>query len=558
MKSLPLGISDFRELHKYNKYYVDKTLFIKEIINCDEKIILLPRPRRFGKTMNMSTLKYFFELSDQSAENRKLFSGLAIENEPEFDAFQGKYPIIYVSFKDVKNTDFENAYDKIKNLIAAVYKSHKYLLENLEEDEKIFFQKILYKNANQNELAESLLSLSEYLLKYHSIEPILLIDEYDTPIHTAYANNYYKEMISFLRVLYGTVLKDNINLSKAVLTGILRVAKESIFSGVNNFGVYTLLNNRFSDKFGFTENEVLQLISDYNIQEDETEIQKWYNGYIFGKTIIYNPWSILRHIYTREDGFKPHWVNTASNEIIQNLINKSDPVLKKEFHLLLLNQSITKHLNEDVVFYDLEKDSNNIYTFLVFSGYLKAFNPKRVGNKLHYELKIPNIEVNIEFENILKTWFAESYTNEKVYDLLRSLTDGDVKLFEQILGDFILNTLSYFDTAGKNVEKVYQAFLLGIFVNLIDNYEIKSEQESGHGRYDIALIPHDKTKLAIIMELKSINKKETKTKVLSEAIKQMKERQYSVSIRNRGYERILEFAVTFDGKRCWTKKADSN
>jgi len=560
MKKLPLGKSDFRQVMECEDYYVDKTLLIKEIINNADSVILIPRPRRFGKTMNMTMLRYFFDCIDSPLENRKLFDGMAITKEPEFDKYQGQHPVIYLTFKDVKSRNYELAIDRIKDIISDLYNEKEYLLDILNEKEKIIFKNIIDKTASLNKYAESINKLSLYLKKYFKKTPILLIDEYDTPIHTAFYENYYNDMISFLREFFGYSVKDNSNINKTVMTGILRIAKESIFSGMNNLGVFTTLNLEFADKFGFTEQEVNQLIINFNLLEYQAEIQRWYDGYIFGETIIYNPFSITNFISHYKEGLKPYWVNTASNDLIKHLVSKSNDILKNEFLYLLKNNYLTKTLDENIVFADLEKNNDNIYSFLVFTGYLKALNKQQDEENIKYDLKIPNLEVRTVFKSILQNWFAESYDYAKIDLLLKSLTKGDMETFEEVLSNFILTTLSYFDTAGKNVEKVYQAFMLGLFVNLSSYYEVKSEQESGFGRYDIALIPRDNTKLAIIMELKTINvtKNETKLKALNSALRQIKDRKYAEAVRNKGCNNILELAVVFDGKQCWVKTNKKN
>jgi hypothetical protein len=451
---------------------------------------------------------------------------------------------------------FDNALVSIKLLISEEFKRHKYLLETdvLNEFEKEKFFDIIRLKANTSFYEKSLKDLSTYLLRYYHQKPILLIDEYDTPIHTAYSEGYYREMIAFMRSFLGAGLKDNTNIYKGVLTGILRVAKESIFSGMNNLGVYTLLQTEFSDKFGLTEKEVEQLLNDYQIEEKYDAIKRWYNGYIFGDTVIYNPWSILNYVSSKDKRLRNYWANTSSNEIIKDLIANSTEMVKAELQDLLQDIPIRRRLNENIVFDDLTRNEITIYSFLVFSGYLKAFAPVDVDEIPHYNLLIPNREVKQVFKDVIMSWITYSYENHRLQMMLNALIRNEIKVFEEILSDFVLETLSYFDTQRRSVEGVYQAFILGLLVNLSPRYEINSNKESGYGRYDISIIPKDKNKPAIIMELKKISFDEDKDSALANALNQIEEKKYEADIRKKGIKEITKLAVTFDGKRVWVKE----
>ena len=556
MQKLPIGYSDFKTIREENFYYIDKSLFIKEVLNTGSQVLLLPRPRRFGKTLNLSMLRYFFEKVENADAIKMLFKGLAIEKEREFEEHCCKYPVIFLTFKDVKNLDFENALFSIKLLLAEEFKRHEYLLETgvLNAFERDKFSDIIRLKASAAIYEKSLKDLSVYLFRYYHRKPIILIDEYDTPIHTTYSEGYYREMIAFMRSFLGAGLKDNTNIYKGVLTGILRVAKESIFSGMNNLGVYTLLQTEFSDKFGLTEKEVEKLLSDYHTEEKYEIVKRWYNGYIFGDTLIYNPWSILNYIANIEDGPKAYWANTSSNQIIKDLIANSTEMVKSELQDLLQDIPIRKRLNENIVFDELTRNEITIYSFLVFSGYLKAFSPIDIDEIPHYNLLIPNREVKQVFKDVIMNWITYSYENQRLQMMLKALTEGDISVFEEILSDFVLETLSYFDTQRKNVERVYQAFILGLLVNLSPRYEINSNKESGYGRYDISIIPKDRNRRAIIMELKKISFNENKDSALANALKQIEEKEYEADIRKRGIKDITKLAVTFDGKRVWVKE----
>ena len=564
MKELPVGISDFKRIMEEGLYFVDKSLLIKEILDKKIDTFLLPRPRRFGKTINLTMLRCFFEKRENKEERdgkRKLFSGLEIEKESLFEEHFAKYPVIYLTFKDIGSNNFKSARIKIKALIAKEFRRHKYLLENdvLDESEKEKFRDIISEKAPIEAYEDSLINLTKYLHEHHGPKPIVLIDEYDTPIHSAFQNGYYDDCISFFKGFLGAGLKDNDDIFKSVITGILRIARESIFSGLNNLSVFTIVSKRFSEYFGLTQKEVEKILHDHNLQKRVEDVKEWYDGYVFGTTKIYNPWSIVNFVTRIEEGFKPYWANTSSNEILRELIKESPPVLKEEFVDLMRDIPVTTYLNENIVLRDVKSDEASIYSFLLFSGYLKAFdameNPE--DREIYYKLLLPNLEIKQIFKHVILKWIKESkFENDKLQMMLKALVSGDVETFEYILSLFVLETLSYFDTAGKNVEKVYQAFILGMLVNLSNDYEVSSERESGFGRYDVAVVPKDKSKLAIIMEFKTINefRDETKDHALASAMEQLNERRYEIAIIKQGIANIKKLAVVFDGKRCWVKE----
>jgi len=502
LKKLPIGTSDFKKLRKADKYFADKSLFIKEIIDEDSEIILLPRPRRFGKTLNITMLRYFFEKTDKKKETAELFSGLEIEKEDVFNEHLCRYPVIYLTFKDIKSSDFKEDLEAINILIADEFERHDYLLDSnaITENQKKRFKDIMNLRANISVVKKSLFYLSDYLYKHHKEKPIVLIDEYDTPIISGYIEDYYKETIDFFRSLLGAGLKDNPNIYKGVLTGILRVAKESIFSDMNNLGVYSLLRVKFSDKFGLTQKEVLSLLQYYDKKEKIKNVRSWYNGYIFGGKTIYNPWSIINYTANIADGELPYWVNTSSNSLIQDILKDSHSGIKKELYDLLKDISIYKKIEENIAFEYLKKNESIIYSFLLFSGYLKAYKCSEVEDEKYCKLQIPNREVKLVFKNVIVKWINEAYEDYgKLRTMLEALVKGEIKVFEEILNDFVITTLSYFNTGGKkDVERVYQAFILGLLVNLSIDYEVTSEKESGYGRYDISIVPKDKNKKSVI------------------------------------------------------------
>ena len=556
-KKLPIGTSDFKKLRKADKYFVDKSLFIKEIIDEDSEIILLPRPRRFGKTLNLTMLRYFLEKTDNKKETEQLFSGLEIEKENVFSEHICKYPVIYLTFKDIKSPNFEHSIESIKQVIADEYRKHAYLLESdeLDDFEKGDINNIASATANISILERSLLYLSRYLYKHHKEKPIILIDEYDTPIISAYIEGYYKETIIFFRTFLGAGLKDNRNIYKGVLTGILRVAKESIFSDMNNLGVYSIMREEYNDHFGFTEKEVEELAYDYNIKEHLENIKKWYDGYMFGKNIIYNPWSILSFVSSKDKKYRSYWANTSSNKLIQDIIQEVTGNIKEEIYELLKNRPVTKKIEENIAFENLKNNESTLYSFLLFCGYLKAYECMDIEDELHCRLQIPNTEVKLVFKNIIVKWISEAYKDyDKLRIMLKALVKGEIKVFEEILNDFVITTMSYFNTGGKKeVERVYQAFILGLLVNLAIDYEVTSEKESGYGRYDISIVPKDKSKKAVIMELKRIETDETTETALDNALLQIEEKKYETVILAQGVTDIAKLGVVFDGKRVWVK-----
>jgi len=556
-RKMPIGVSDFKRVRQDNAYYVDKSLYIKEIIEDSSSVILIPRPRRFGKTLNMSMLSYFFDNND-SANNRKLFDGLNIEKESVFDEHQGKHPVIFITLKDIKGKTYSETIQRIRLEISSLYERHAYLLssDKISLNKKQLYETIIYRSASDVDYQTSLKFLSELLWLHYDLQSILLIDEYDTPIHSGFSDGFYDEIISFARVFLGDAIKDNSYLYKGVLTGTLRISKESVFTGLNNLGVYSMLRSEYSDKFGFTPLELHEIMDYFELSHMEADVQHWYNGYIVGKQEIYNPWSIINFVANVDHHFIAYWVNTSSNDLIKQLIKESPAEVKLLMQDLIKGVPVLKTLNENISFPELFNTADAIFSFLVFSGYLKAEFSEMIKHRNYYNLSIPNIEIRLIFEDIIINWFAESYENKKVKQLLQALLTGNIAEFERTFSDLILSTLSYFDTQTKNVEKVYQAFILGMLVNLSETHAINSEKESGFGRYDIAILPKDLNKKAIIMELKIVDSyyEETKDTALDKALQQIEDKKYETNIRNNGYNDILKLGVVFDGKRVWVRE----
>ncbi|MBV7275115.1 AAA family ATPase [Clostridium sp. PL3] len=558
MKRIQVGTSDFKELIEGNNYFVDKSLLIKEFIENGAKIILTPRPRRFGKTLNLSMLKYFFDIRTKE-ETKNLFKGLKIEGEKEIMKLQGEYPVVFITFKNEKYISYEDFKDGIEFLLASLYKEHDYLLQSdkLSEIDKKEYIEMMERRASIASLCNGISSLMGYMNKHYGRKVMLFIDEYDVPIQEGYLRGYYNELIALIRNLLTAALKDNLYVEKSLITGILRVAKESIFSGLNNLKVYSILSFRFSDKFGFTEEEMKELTEYYNLKDSIEEIKNWYNGYIFGGKVIYNPWSVLNYIDNNEDGFMPYWINSSSNDLIKRLLLKGDKEIKLDLQYLIEGKSINKVIDDTIVMAEVEDSNQNIWSFLLLSGYLKAVKTELIRGRLNCELQIPNEEVHIFYENLIVKWFQEAMTNQKYEEMLSNLVTGDIENFGYAFQEFVINNLSYFDVSGKEPEKVYHAFVLGMLVSISNTHEVKSNKESGFGRYDVMIIPKDISKPGIIIEFKKINvlSKETLEQGKVEALKQIDKMKYDEELKNCNVKDIIKLAIVFKGKEVMISEA---
>jgi len=555
MKKLPIGISDFRKVIRDNNYFVDKSMLIHELINSNAQISLLPRPRRFGKTLNLSMLRYFFENRE---DNSYLFKELEIYKRDEFKTHQGKYPVIFLTFKDVKNASFQDAMYGIRDLITQEYEKHYDDIKEMKLSirEKRIIDSILNCSDSNRDYENSIFLLSKLLYQKYNQEVVILIDEYDTPIHASYLYGYYDKLIIFMRNLLSGAFKDNDYLFRGAITGILRVSKESIFSGVNNLKTYSILESRYSDRFGFTIDETTEILDSFGLKDRYDEISKSYNGYKIGDHTMFNPWSILNYIDNPKHELLPYWANTSSNDLVKHLISISSLKFKKSLEIWLKGGSIRSEIDSNIVFSEIEKSDENIYSLLFFSGYLKCLNKKLINQKYQCNLAIPNREVQYIFRNIISNWINESFRNDRLEILLEALTTGNIKLFEKLFSQFVLETLSFYDVNKKNEEAVYHAFLLGILISL-NNYEVISNRETGLGRVDIILLHReDKNRVAIIMELKTIDEFEEETKdiALKKALKQIEKKKYEIEVKKRGYNNILKMGVVFDGKRVWVKQ----
>jgi len=543
---------DFEEIISNNIYYIDKTLLIREIETKNEKVYLFPRPRRFGKTLNMMMLRRFFEKTEVS--KKPLFDGLLIANEPEIMAKQGQYPVIWLTFKDCNGIDFQSTYEKITRLVQKEYQRHNYLekSEQLDDKYKEYYKSIVDLKANRTDVEESIKNLCIFLEKHYNQKPYLLIDEYDSPINHSYTKGFYNECITLLRNLYSSALKDNPYIEKAIITGIYRVAKESIFSGLNNLKVATILNDDFADSFGFTQEEVDKIIIDYEREADAETIKNWYNGYIFGKnTVIYNPWSVLNYVDDKDHMPKPYWLNTSNNDIIKELISNSKPEIKKDIEVLLQGGTLVKSISEDIVFGNITQSEDAIWNFFLFSGYLKVIELKQIDYKIYGVFAIPNIELQLIFRDSVLDWFVKADTAEQFSSILKYLKNKQFADFEDYFEEFIAQVCSYYDFADKEPERVYHALVLGMMVNLKSEYKITSNRESGNGRYDIMLHPLKNNLPAFIFEFKKYSEKREKDidETLQNALNQIKTLNYASTLQQEGFTDIHYIAIAFKGKK---------
>ncbi|MDJ0838528.1 MAG: AAA family ATPase [Acidobacteriota bacterium] len=542
---LPIGIDDFQRVIEDGYYYVDKSMFIAEVLETSALVQLITRPRRFGKTINMSMLHAFFD--ERQPDNAALFEGLAIQKSPWFDRL-GRYPVIFLTFKDLKADTFDDFLDLFRNMMAKAFRDRKYLMEDLDEFDAEDFRKIAKKQGNPADLKDSLTLLMEFLAAHHQGKVILLIDEYDSPIHTGYAGGYYREIAGFMRGLLGKALKGNKILEKAVLTGILRVARESIFSDLNHVDVFTLLSLPFSDKFGFTEAETENLLHQAGLGEKAVAVQNWYNGYLAGETTIYNPWSILNYIDKSKEGLRPHWVNTSSNDLIKKQLIGAAPEVLDDLQALLKGETVKTMVHQHTVFEDLNRNTETLWSFFLFCGYLKVTEKIRKDNREFYRLAVPNTEVELLFQDIVASWLHRDIGPTKVSRYLESLINGDMPTFGQFLQETVRSVLSYYDTAKPNPERVYHAFVLGLLVHLRDRYEVTSNREAGHGRYDVIMRPRNPKERGVIFEFKIAESADQMEDALQEALDQIETRQYGAELEAAGVTLRSEIAVAFCGK----------
>ena len=538
MKRIGIGLSDFKHLIEEDFYYFDKTKFIDEVIKDGAQVKLFTRPRRFGKTLNMSMLKYFFDIKE-AEENRKLFKNLYIEKTESFKE-QGQYPVVFLSLKDLKATTWEEMEMGIKSTISRLFLDHRYLLNDLDKFDTITFENIIMKNTNIEDLKEALKFLTESLYKKYSQKVAVLIDEYDSPLVSAYINGYYNKAKDFFKTFYSIVLKDNSYLQMGILTGIIRVIKAGIFSDLNNLSTYTILSDVYTDSYGLTEEEVEKSLKDYGIEAEISKVKDWYDGYKFGNSEVYNPWSILNFLRFKE--LRAYWVDTSGNDLINDVLKKITKDTVRALERLFNGEGLRQNISGTS---DLSKllDENELWELLLFSGYLTI--EEKIDWK-NYILRLPNKEV----KELFKDSFLEKYfgRGNKLSDLMEALTENRIDEYEEKLQEILLTSVSYNDTKKGN-EAFYHGLIMGMGLYLEGDYITKSNIESGLGRYDFSVEPKNKNKRAFIMEFKSTDSVEKLEEVSKEALEQIEAKKYDVSLKQNGIKEITYIGIAFCGKQ---------
>lgn len=540
-----MGIENFKTMIDKSAYYVDKTNFIEDVLN--EQVVSYTRPRRFGKTLNMSMLYYFFSIKEK--ENAYLFDGLNISKNKDALKHQNKYPTIFISLKEMKNLTFDAQISSFSNVIYELLEKNLEILssDQLSDTTKDILYKLHNRSSSIEDLKISLRVITNALYTYYQQKVIVLIDEYDVPLQAAYQNNYYEEMVEFLRSVFSSALKTNDALEKGVMTGCLRISKESIFTGLNNFTAYSVLNNISSESFGFTELEVKQLLKAYNLSEKMDEVKEWYDGYQFGNKEIYNPWSTLMYVknITQDVSFKPisFWANTSGNDLVVKYIQNGDKKLRKEFDLLMNGQSLVKYIKPELTYREMD-NINNIYSFLLLTGYLKVIKDR---GENQYELVIPNKEVYEIYKQSFMSYF-EDYTTSRKGELYQEFVDGDAKKVNLLLNDILLRSISYFD----NQESFYHGFLVG----LLNDYEVVSNRESGNGRFDVCVLPENILGTVVLIECKHSISEDDLIDDAKEGARQIVEKKYLEEHRFKKYENAIGYGMSFYKKQCYVVKVE--
>ena len=538
MKKIPVGIENFKEIIDDQYYYIDKTELINDVMN--EKLVLYTRPRRFGKTLNMSMLYYFF--SHKEKDNAYLFDELNVSKDKETMLHQNQYPVIFMTLKDMKNSSMNLQKEQFLSLIQEEIDSYYVILESNKVSDlyKERLRKLLKGEGTENDLINSLKSLSLALKQYYQKNVILLIDEYDVPLQSAYTNGYYDEMVDFLRNVFSSALKTNDALEKGVLTGCLRISKESIFTGLNNFNVYSIMDEQSSTRFGFTQQEVNELLNEYNFLEQKDEVKEWYDGYRFGSTEIYNPWSVLKYVLKAIQS-KPEpesfWANTSSNELVVSYIENANYNIYQEFLALMQGQSLVKYLKLDLTYQEMD-NQDNVYSFLLLTGYLKVISQIDMNT---YELIIPNKEVYEIYNNSFMDYF-KTYTNERKASFVKALLEENEEAADSILSDILMKTISYYDNN--------EAFYHGLLMGLLSDYIVESNKEIGEGRADIIIYPHTFNGKVIIIECKHSSRIEEIVSDSRKGAQQIKDRKYLQGVLSIGYKEAIGYGIAFHKKRC--------
>ena len=541
-KAVPVGVENFERIIKDGYYYVDKSLLIEKMLENRIPVTLFTRPRRFGKTLNMSMIKYFFDVKNKD-ENKTLFENLKI-SDSKYMSEQGKYPVIFISLKDLKADTWEMCRLEIKKVISKLYREFQYITNKMDEDDKEIYNSIKNRK-NDIDLNTSLELLSDFLCEYYGKKVIVLIDEYDSPIINAFDKGYYNEAIEFFQVFYSSALKTNDSLKYGILTGITRIIKEGIFSGLNNLYVNTVLSKNYAEYFGLLESEVIEMLDYFNMKYKIEEVRSWYNGYLFGNEQIYNPWSIVN--YLREKEIKSYWANVSGNMLLGNMLDNVGESVYTDLKKFTDGESIEKYISDGTTIKSLLSNDDEIWQLFLYSGYLTKAEKQaeRTESKNTYNLKIPNREIRSYFGDLFLNRFFG--TEVKTNTLIKALENGDIRKFEKTLSEIMINMLSHFDLDSE-MEKIYQVFMIGLVGFLMGRYEIISNNESGYGRYDLAMIPIKNNEKAYLMEFKISKTEKGMRAKAEEALKQIDKKKYDTRLKARGIKNILKIGIAFYGK----------
>lgn len=554
-RPLPIGVDNFEDVVNSGYYYVDKTMFIKELLDLRGKVNLFTRPRRFGKTLNLSMLRYFFEDTgnpERNRQNRELFLGTKIAGAGEgYTNQMGMYPVLNLTLKSAKQPTFESAYNKMKNEILEEFKRHSYVLESdkLNAHDRRLFEGILDGNAGYDGYSGALKFLCSCLYQVTGKKTVILLDEYDVPLENAYFRGFYDKMVDFIRSLFESALKTNDCLQFAVITGCLRISKESIFTGLNHLKMVSILDKQYSEHFGFTEAEVLQMMRDYDAECRFATMKEWYDGYAFGNTEVYNPWSVINYLYdvnTDIHAFpRPYWINTSSNDIIRELIIRADRETKGQIETLLKGKTLDIQVHEEVTYEEMHSRGENLWNFLYFTGYLTKESEYFKEASIFLRLRIPNVEVKTIYQNTILNWFKDSIRKEDFRTLYQALEEGDGERIRDILSRQLFQTISFYDSA----ENFYHGFLAGI-LSQSENYLVKSNRESGNGRSDIMVKSPSLRGRAFILEIKVSESIDDLEADAEKALQQIYEKKYVEELRAEGYRQIGCCGAAFYRKDC--------
>ncbi len=553
-RPMPVGIEDFKKLVQGEYYFVDKTRFIRDLLDFGTDVTLITRPRRFGKTLALSMLQYFFTL-EHAEENRKLFDGLDIARAGErYMKEQGTRPVVFLTLKDIRSEEWEGELEKIALNLSHLYENYLFLLESsaLTEVNRVFFRSIWQRTAGRADMEDAIRNLCRMLELHHQKKPVLLLDEYDAPILSAWENGYYKECIGFMRGFFGSALKTNPALHLAVLTGVTRVSKESIFSGLNNLDVCSVLSDSYADAFGFTQEEAARLMEECGVGSKLPELKKWYDGYLFGQVEIYNPWSVINFI---KNGckFRPYWLNTSGNGILKDLLERVDERRKRELEGLMQGKDVEAPVLENLVYGDIHSNRDMLFMMLMTAGYLKPVEVWQDEECMEWaRLQIPNVEIRTAYRREILNHIVPSQGGILLRDMMKSMTSGDAKGFSEVLSEILRDFVSYHDIAQP--ESFYHGLMLGLSVLMEGAYRVESNKEAGYGRFDIAFFPLKQGTPGVILELKSVKSEEELEPQARAALRQIGEKSYPAELARQGVKEVWNYGIAFWGKRVWMER----